>query len=88
MLSGDGFFNPSYEQPLYIRDLADWLDGKLAVHPCDGEISYHGFEAVMALYMSALDHQKVDLPSRTSPRALLIERLGQELPTSDEYAGQ
>lgn len=88
MLSGDGFFNPSYEQPLYIRDLADWLDGRLAVHPCDGEISYHGFEAVMALYMSALDHRKVDLPLKDIPPGSLVERLGQELPASDEYAGQ
>jgi len=88
MLRGEGMFNPSEEQPLYIRDLADVLDGKLAVHPCDSEISYHGFEAVMALYMSALDHRKVDLPLREIPPGSLIARLNEELPHSDEYAGQ
>jgi Predicted dehydrogenases and related proteins len=88
MLSGEGFFNPSYEQPLYIRDLADWLDGKLATHPCDGEISYHGFEAVMALYISALDRRRVELPLDRIPQGSLIARLGQELPASDEYVGQ
>lgn len=88
VLSGEGFFNPSYEQPLYIRDLADWLDGKIDVHPCDGEISFHGFEAVMALYISALEHRKVDLPLETIPDGSLIERLGDVLPQSDEYAGQ
>lgn len=88
MLSGDGYFNPSHEQPLYIRDLADWLDGKIEVHPCDGEISYHGFQAVMALYISALDRRKVDLPLAEVPLGSLIERLSKELPRSDEYAGQ
>ncbi|MCZ7451281.1 Gfo/Idh/MocA family oxidoreductase [Agrobacterium rhizogenes] len=88
VLSGEGFFNPSYEQPLYIRDLADWLDGKLAIHPCDGDISYHGFEAVMALYLSAIGHRRVDLPLKEIPDGSLIERLGQVLPSSDEYIGQ
>ncbi len=30
ILSGEGFFNPSYEQPLYIRNLADLLDDNTA----------------------------------------------------------
>ncbi|MCR9195097.1 MAG: Gfo/Idh/MocA family oxidoreductase [Hyphomonas sp.] len=88
MLSGDGFFDPSYEQPLYIRDLADWLDGQIENHPCDSEISYHGFEAVMALYMSALDHRRVALPLEFDPPGDLIARLGKELPQNNEYAGQ
>ena len=88
VLSGEGDFNPAYEQPLYIKDFADWLDGKITVHPCDGEISYHGFQAVMALYISSLDHHRVDLPLETIPADSLIERLKKELPASDEYAGQ
>ena len=50
-----GYFDPEYQQPLYIRDLADWLDGRIAEHPCSLEITYHGFEATMAVYLSALD---------------------------------
>lgn len=88
VLSGEGNFNPSYEQPLYIRDLADWLDGKIATHPCDGDISYHGFQAVMAMYISALERRKVDLPLVEIPQSSLIARLGETLPSSDEYAGQ
>lgn len=42
----------------------------------------------MALYMSALDHRKVDLPLKEIPSRSLIECLGQELPQSDEYVGQ
>ncbi|MBZ9939324.1 Gfo/Idh/MocA family oxidoreductase [Mesorhizobium sp. BR1-1-16] len=88
MIEGDGNFNPSYEQPLYIRDLADWLDGKIATHPCDGDIAYHGFQAVMAMYMSALDRKRVDLPLAEIPQGSLIARLGETLPHSDEYQGQ
>jgi predicted dehydrogenase len=85
VLSGEGFFNPTYEQPLYIRDLADWLDGKTAHHPCDGDISYHGFQAVMAMYISALERRKVDLPLAEIPQHSLIAELGRQLPASVEY---
>jgi predicted dehydrogenase len=86
--SGDGYFDPEYQQPLYIRDLADWLDGRIAEHPCNLEITYHGFEATMALYLSALDRRRITLPLVEIPSSLLIERLRKELPPTNEYEGQ
>ncbi len=80
VLRGEGDFTPAYQQPLYIKDFGDWLDGKRPDHPCDGDISYHGFETVMALYLSSLEHRKVDLPLETIPSASLVERLKRELP--------
>jgi predicted dehydrogenase len=88
ILSGEGTFNPSYEQPLYIRDLADWLDDSSRVHPCNGAISYHGFEASMALYLSALERRRVDLPLGMLPSGSLIDRLRTELPSYNAYALQ
>jgi predicted dehydrogenase len=88
VLSGPGDFDPSYEQPLYIKDLAHWLDGKIATHPCDADISYHGFEATMALYLSALDRRRVDLPLHELPSGSLVQRLKNELPNNQEYVGQ
>lgn len=88
MLVGGGEFDPSYEQPLYIRDLADWLDGTASSHPCDGDISYHGFEGAMALFISSLDRRRVTLPLETIPQGSLIARFREELPRSMEYAGQ
>jgi len=88
VLSGTGVFDPSYEQPRYIRELADWLDGTIPTHACNGDISYHGFEAVMALYISSLERRRVDLPLATLPQGSLIARLRSTLPPSQEYAGQ
>ena len=75
MIVGGGHFDPHYEQPLYIKDLADWLDGTAPGHPCDGDISYHGFEAAMALFISSLDQRRYS--SRT-PEAAMQIRTGVE----------
>jgi predicted dehydrogenase len=88
VLSGEGTFNPSYEQPLYLRDLADWLDDPSRVHPCNGDVSYHGFEASMALYLSTIERRRIDLPLAALPSGSLIERLRAVLPSSAEYVVQ
>jgi predicted dehydrogenase len=88
VISGPGNYDPAYEQPLYIRDLADWPDGKIAAHPCDSEITYHGFEAVMAISISALERRRVKLPLETIPVGSMLERLKAELPVDLEYEGQ
>ena len=88
VLSGPGNFDPGYEQPLYIRELAEWLDGSNTSHSCNGDVTYHGFEAVMALYISSLERRRVRLPLETIPQDSLIERLRATLPPSEEYAGQ
>jgi len=67
-------------QPLYLRDLADWLDDESKVHPCNGDISYHGYEIMAALCYSALDHRKIDLPLKSIPDEPEMERLARELP--------
>ncbi|MFC1737209.1 gfo/Idh/MocA family oxidoreductase, partial [Candidatus Hydrogenedentota bacterium] len=65
MISGPGIFNEDVDQVPYIRDLADWLDDPEKVHPCNGDVSYHGFQAVMGICLSALEKCKVDLPLET-----------------------
>jgi len=67
-------------QAPYLRDLADWLDDERKVHPCNGEISYHGFEIMEALCLSALDHRRIDLPLKEIPRETALERMARELP--------
>lgn len=67
-------------QAPYIRDLADWLDDESKVHPCNGDISYHGYEIMAALILSALDHRRVDLPLKELPAEDEIARLARELP--------
>jgi len=77
-------FWPEQERELlqapYLRDLADWLDDEAKVHPCNGEISYHGFEIMEALCLSALDHRKVELPLKELPAEPVLVRMARELP--------
>ena len=77
-VSGPGGFDVSHDQPLYIRDLADWLDDDTKVHPCNGEVAYHGFQVAMAICASALDHRQIDLPI-LPPDEPLVERMRREL---------
>jgi predicted dehydrogenase len=88
VLSGEGNFDPGYEQLPYIRELGDWLDGRRDGHACNLDITYHGFEATMALYISSLERRKVDLPLETIPSSPIIPRLRKTLPASLEYEGQ
>ncbi len=76
--TGGGRFDVAHDQPLYVRDIADWLDDESRVHPCNGEVSVHGFEAVMGIVLSALDRREVHLPLEEEPD--LIERMRRELP--------
>jgi predicted dehydrogenase len=67
-------------QTLYLRDLADWLDDDAKVHPCNVDISYHGYEILEGLCISALDHTRVDLPLDPAQCVDINERLRRELP--------
>jgi len=67
-------------QAPYLRDLADWLDDESKVHPCNGDISYHGFEIMEAFCLSAIEHRRVDLPLGEVPAETAIERLAKLLP--------
>jgi len=77
LICGPGAFNVEKDQPPYIRDLADWLDDPRKVHPCNGDVTYHGFEIVMAACLSSIERRKVDLPVASSEP--IIERLSQAL---------
>ena len=50
----------------------------MVLHPCNGEVTYHGFQAAMAICASSLDHRRVDLPI-TPPAEPLVERMKREL---------
>ena len=78
--SGWGTQERTMLQPLYLRDLADWLDDDANVHPCNVDISYHGYEILEGLCISALDHTRVDLPLEPATCADTLERLRAELP--------
>ncbi|MCX7015519.1 MAG: Gfo/Idh/MocA family oxidoreductase [Candidatus Sumerlaeota bacterium] len=80
VLSGEGVFDPRHEQPLYIKELADWLDGKIERHCCDGELAYHGFEICMGILLSALERRRVDLPIDPMPSESIYDQLGRVLP--------
>ena len=62
LVEGAGGFDVDKDQPPYIADLAKWLDDPEQVHPCNGDVTYHGFETVMAICISALEHRAVELP--------------------------
>ena len=71
-------------QPLFAADLAEWLDDDARPHPCNIEISYHGYEILEGLCISALDHRRVDLPLDTSRCVDIFARMRSELPDCPE----
>ena len=71
-------------QPLYLAELADWLDDDTKVHPCNIDISYHGYEILEAVCISAMDHIRVDLPLDPDACEDIFERMRRELPECPE----
>lgn len=67
-------------QPPFARDLATWLDDPAKVHPCNIDITYHGYEIMEALCLSSLDHCRIDLPLDPSAVGNTLERMRAELP--------
>jgi predicted dehydrogenase len=49
------------QTPFY-TDFALWLENDAKKHPCNIEISLHGFEIMEGIYKSALEHTRVDFP--------------------------
>ena len=92
MLSGQGDHWRHQElehlQPLYIRDLADWIDDDTKVHPCNADIAYHGFEILEAICLSAMEYKRIDLPFEDPDSAEdIIQRMKEELPEVTEETG-
>lgn len=75
LIEGSGGFNIAKDQPPYIRDLADWLDDSTQIHPCNGEITYHGFELVMGICLSGLERRRVTIPLELPDPIPIMERL-------------
>jgi predicted dehydrogenase len=78
MQSGPGCMNYDLDMPPYVNDMADWLDDDGAVHPCNGESAYKGFEITMGVLRSVIERGQIKLP--LGPGEPEIEALGRILP--------
>ena len=69
-------------QPLFARDLIAWLDDDKKVHPCNIDITCHGYEILEGIGRSALDHTRVDFPLQADDGGGndLFQRMRNELP--------
>lgn len=61
-MQGTGSMDYALDMPPYIEDMARWLDDDRAVHPCNGEDAYQGFEIMMAMVRSVVERGQVALP--------------------------
>jgi len=78
VLQGPGTMDYNLDMPPYIEDMARWLDDDNAVHPCNGEDAYKGFEIMMAMVRSVVERGQVVLPLPEGPPE--IEALAEVLP--------
>ena len=83
---GEGFAKQEMYrlQQLFAKDLADCLDGVLPSHPCNLEVTYHGYEISEALCLSAMDRIRIDLPIPAGVECDVLERMRRELPECHE----
>jgi len=72
-------------QPLFARDSADWLDDDEKTHPCNVEITYHGYEIAESLCRSAMEHRRIDLPLDAFEGDDVFGLMRRELPDCPEY---
>ncbi len=72
-------------QAMYTRDFAEWMDDDTKIHPSNLEISYRGYEMLEAVYLSALDHSRIDLPIADLDYEDVIGRSLRELPEIKTY---
>ena len=78
LIGGPGCMNYDLDMPPYIADMAKWLDDDTAVHPCNGEEAYKGFEIMMGMIRSVVERGQVALPLSDGPAEL--EELARVLP--------
>ena len=78
VLQGPGTMDYNLDMPPYIEDMARWLDDDDAVHPCNGEDAYKGFEIMLAMVRSVVERGQVALPLPEGPPE--IEALAEVLP--------
>jgi len=78
VVTGEGCMNYDLDMPPYIEDIARWLDDDSAVHPCNGESAYQGFEIAMGFLRSVVERGQIKLP--LGPGEPEIDALGRVLP--------
>ncbi|MCS7311233.1 MAG: hypothetical protein NZ741_13540, partial [Armatimonadetes bacterium] len=78
LMQGAGTMDYNLDMPPYIEDMARWLDDDSAVHPCNGEDAYKGFEIMMAMVRSVVERGQVALPLPDGPPE--IDELAKVLP--------
>jgi predicted dehydrogenase len=78
VISGPGNMDYGHDTPLYVDDIAAWLDDPARIHPCHGESALKGFEIMMAACRSAVTRGKVRLP--LGPGEPELEALKNALP--------
>jgi len=71
-------------QEFFAKDLAHWLDDGAKVHPCNIDITYHGYEILEALCLSAMEYRRVDLPLKQSDPYDMFARMRKDLPECPE----
>lgn len=71
-------------QPLYLKELAQWLRGEIAEHSCGLDQAFAGYQIMEALCLSALDHRRVDLPLPLGGHPDVYERMRHLLPDCPE----
>jgi len=70
------------QEPRHLALLGDWLDDPAAVHPASFAASYHGFEVLLGLALSSVEHRRVALPIEDHGDDIL-QRLEQLLARAD-----
>lgn len=65
LLGGPSDLTP--QEPQFHADLARWLDDPHHGHPCNGDVSYHGFELLMGMMRSSLERRQVTMPLAPAP---------------------
>lgn len=76
--SGEGSMNYDHDMPPYVQQMADWLDDESAVHPCNFDSAYQGFEIMAGLCRSVAQRGQVALP--LSEAADEVEMLRASIP--------
>ena len=67
-------------QDRYTRDFGLWLEDETKVHPSNVEAAYMGYQILEAIYVSALEHRRVDLPMPLPLPYDCLDKLNETLP--------
>jgi len=78
----DFFLKEQFDAQIrYTKDFADWIRGRPKSHPCNIEQAYHGYEILEAMYISAIERTRVDLPIKLPMNYNALSVLKEKLET-------